>query len=86
MPEDRIVVLGLVSSKKPRLESVEELRARIAEASRVVPIDRLAVSPQCGFASTSEGNRLSPDDQRQKLEVVVATARTVWPDETSVTR
>ena len=78
VPDDRIVVLGLVSSKKPRLESVDELRARIAEAARVVPIERLAVSPQCGFASTAEGNRLSPDDQRHKLDLVAATARTVW--------
>jgi 5-methyltetrahydropteroyltriglutamate--homocysteine methyltransferase len=79
VPDDRIVVLGLVSSKKSRLETVEELRARIAEASRVVPLDRLAVSPQCGFASTLEGNRVSPEDQRRKLEVVAETARAVWP-------
>jgi len=68
-----------LSTKTPRLETVDELRPRIAEASRVVPLERLAISPQCGFASTSEGNRLSPDDQRQKLEVVAATARAVWP-------
>ena len=79
VPDDRLVVLGLVSTKKPRLESVDELRGRIADAARVVPLDRLAVSPQCGFASTSEGNRLSPDDQRHKLEVVAAAARAVWP-------
>jgi len=78
VPDDRVVVLGLVSTKKPRLETVEEIRARIAEAANIVPLERLALSPQCGFASTSEGNRLSPDDQRQKLEVVAATARTVW--------
>ena len=78
VPDDRVVVLGLVSSKKPRLESVDELRARIAEASKVVPLERLAVSPQCGFASTSEGNRLSLDDQRRKLEVVGETAHAVW--------
>jgi 5-methyltetrahydropteroyltriglutamate--homocysteine methyltransferase len=79
VPDDRVVVLGLVSSKKPRLEEVDELRSRIAEAARIVPLERLALSPQCGFASTSEGNRLSPGDQRQKLEVVATTARTVWP-------
>ena len=77
IPEDRVVVLGLVSSKKPRLENVEELQARIDEAARIVPLERLAVSPQCGFASTEEGNRLSPDDQRRKLEVVAETARSV---------
>jgi methionine synthase II (cobalamin-independent) len=79
VPDDRVVVLGLVSTKKPRVETTEELRARVAEAARVVPLDRLAVSPQCGFASTSEGNRISPDDQRRKLEVVSEVARTVWP-------
>ncbi len=78
MPDDRVVVLGLVSTKKPRLETIDELQGRIAEAARIVPLERLAISPQCGFASTAEGNRLSPDDQRQKLEVVAATARTVW--------
>lgn len=75
VPEDRIVVLGLVSSKKPELERAEDVRQRIAEASRVVPRDRLAVSPQCGFASTSEGNRVTPDDQRRKLELVARIAR-----------
>jgi len=79
VPNDRAVVLGLVSTKKAQLETVAELRARIAEAARVVPLERLAVSPQCGFASTSEGNRLSADDQRRKLEIVAATARAVWP-------
>jgi len=79
VPEDRVVVLGLVSSKKPRLETESELRARIVEAARVIPLERLALSPQCGFASTSEGNRLSADDQRRKLGVVASTARAVWP-------
>jgi 5-methyltetrahydropteroyltriglutamate--homocysteine methyltransferase len=78
VPDDRVVVLGLVSSKTPRLETVDALRARIDEAAQVVPLERLAVSPQCGFASTSEGNRVSPDDQRRKLELVSATARLVW--------
>jgi len=79
VPDDRVVVLGLVSTKKPRLESGAELQARIAEAARIVPLERLAISPQCGFASTAEGNRLSPTDQREKLEAVAATARAVWP-------
>ncbi len=78
VPDDRGVVLGLVSSKKPALERADELKRRIAEASHVVPLERLALSPQCGFASTSEGNRLSPDDQRRKLELVAGTARAVW--------
>jgi 5-methyltetrahydropteroyltriglutamate--homocysteine methyltransferase len=78
MPEDRFVVLGLVTTKKPRLESAEELRQRIEEASRYVPLDRLALSPQCGFASTMEGNRISSEDQRRKLELVASVAREVW--------
>ena len=79
LPEDRIVVLGLVSTKTSRLETASDLQARIAEAARVVPLDRLALSPQCGFASTSEGNRVTPDDQRKKLEIVARVARLVWP-------
>ena len=78
VPDDRVVVLGLVSSKHPQLEPIDELESRIKEASRIVPLDRLALSPQCGFASTHEGNRLSPDDQRMKLELVARTARQVW--------
>jgi 5-methyltetrahydropteroyltriglutamate--homocysteine methyltransferase len=78
VPEGRVVVLGLVSSKLPRMETAENLKARIKEASKFVPLDRLAVSPQCGFASTQEGNRISPDVQRQKLELVGRVARDVW--------
>jgi 5-methyltetrahydropteroyltriglutamate--homocysteine methyltransferase len=78
MPPDREVVLGLVTTKKPRLESVDELRRRIDEASRYVPFERLAVSPQCGFASTMEGNLISPERQREKLARVAETARLVW--------
>src|SRR5436190_17784931 len=75
VPDDRTVVLGLVSTKKGRLESARELEGRITEAARVVPLERLALSPQCGFASTSEGNRLSSDEQRRKLDLVGETAR-----------
>jgi 5-methyltetrahydropteroyltriglutamate--homocysteine methyltransferase len=75
---DTVVVLGLVSSKVPHLERKEELLRRIEEASRYVPLERLALSPQCGFASTERGNLLSPDDQRRKLELVAETARVVW--------
>jgi 5-methyltetrahydropteroyltriglutamate--homocysteine methyltransferase len=78
IPDDRVVVLGLVSSKTSRLEATSELQARIAEASAIVPLERLALSPQCGFASTYEGNRLSADDQQRKLELVAQTAREVW--------
>jgi 5-methyltetrahydropteroyltriglutamate--homocysteine methyltransferase len=78
VPDDREVVLGLVTTKKPRVESVDELRRRIDEAAKCLPLERLALSPQCGFASTMEGNRVSPDDQRDKLRRVAETARRVW--------
>jgi 5-methyltetrahydropteroyltriglutamate--homocysteine methyltransferase len=78
VPEDRVVVLGLVTTKKPRLEPEEELVGRIREASACVPLERLALSPQCGFASTEEGNLLTLEDQRAKLELVGRTAARVW--------
>jgi 5-methyltetrahydropteroyltriglutamate--homocysteine methyltransferase len=78
MPEDRVVVLGLVSTKKSELESKDELKRRIEEASSYVPLERLALSPQCGFASTLEGNLLSEADQEAKLRLVAETAREVW--------
>jgi len=78
MPPDREVVLGLVTTKKARVESVDELRRRIDEASKYVPLERLALSPQCGFASTMEGNLITPEHQREKLQRVAETARLVW--------
>ncbi len=78
VPEDRVVVLGLVSSKKPELESKEELKRRIAEAAQFISRDRLALSPQCGFASTLEGNLVTDADQEAKLRLVAETAREVW--------
>jgi 5-methyltetrahydropteroyltriglutamate--homocysteine methyltransferase len=78
VPGDRFVVLGLVTTKKPRLETAEELRERIKEATQYIPLERLALSPQCGFASTMEGNRITPEDQRRKLELVASVAREVW--------
>jgi 5-methyltetrahydropteroyltriglutamate--homocysteine methyltransferase len=72
------VVLGLVSSKVPQLESPDELRRRIDEAARYVPIADLALSPQCGFASTSGGNQLTVDEERRKLELVANTAAKIW--------
>ena len=78
VPDDRVVVLGLISSKVPQLESEGLLRARIEEASKIVPLERLALSPQCGFASTHEGNRLTPEDQRKKLQLVGRVSQGVW--------
>jgi 5-methyltetrahydropteroyltriglutamate--homocysteine methyltransferase len=73
-----MVVLGLISSKTPVLESQDDLRRRIDEAARYVPLENLAISPQCGFASTSAGNVLTRDEQKAKLELVVDTAAKVW--------
>jgi 5-methyltetrahydropteroyltriglutamate--homocysteine methyltransferase len=78
VPEDRTVVLGLITSKKPKLESKDELKGRIEEASKYVPMDRLALSTQCGFASTEEGNLLTAADQDAKLKLVAETAEEVW--------
>ena len=78
VPAGKTVVLGLVSSKQPHLEDASQLATRIEEASRYVPLDHLALSTQCGFASTAEGNLLSEDDQWAKLRLVMETARHVW--------
>ena len=78
VPEDRTVVLGLVTTKKPALEAQDQLIRRINEAAAYVPLGRLALSPQCGFASTEEGNLISPAEQDAKLRLVAATARAVW--------
>jgi 5-methyltetrahydropteroyltriglutamate--homocysteine methyltransferase len=80
VPRSKSVVLGLVSSKLPAPEPQEDLIRRIEEATRFVPLDNLALSPQCGFASTMEGNLLSEQDQWRKLQLVVDTARKVWKD------
>ena len=78
VPPGKTVVLGLITTKQPSLESFDEIRRRIDEAARFVPLENLALSPQCGFASVAAGNLLSIDDQWRKLELVVNTARRVW--------
>jgi 5-methyltetrahydropteroyltriglutamate--homocysteine methyltransferase len=78
MPKGKQVVLGLVTTKLGELESQDVLLKRIEEASKYVPVENLALSPQCGFASVAQGNLLSWDDQRRKLALVVDTARKVW--------
>ncbi len=78
VPEDKVVVLGLVTTKSRRRETVEELRRRLQEASRIVPWERLAISPQCGFAPSVAGSPLGPEDQEAKLRVVAETARAAW--------
>ncbi len=86
VPDDRTVVLGLVSSKKPALESKQALKERIAAAAAIIPLERLALSPQCGFASTIEGNLITPEDQEAKLRLVAETAREVWSEPASSVR
>lgn len=78
VPPGKQVVLGLVTTKRPELEDKDTLKRRIEEAARYVDGDRLCLSPQCGFSSTVEGNKLSPDDQWAKLRLVVETAQEVW--------
>ncbi|HEX4841297.1 MAG TPA: methionine synthase, partial [bacterium] len=78
VPRGKTVVLGLVSSKRPQLEAKKDLIRRIEQASRFVPLEDLALSPQCGFASTMEGNLLTEEDQWAKLRLVVETTREVW--------
>jgi len=78
VPKDKTVVLGLISSKWPRMEDSDQLARRIDKASRYVSLENLALSPQCGFASTSEGNLITEDQQWAKLKLVVDTARRVW--------
>jgi 5-methyltetrahydropteroyltriglutamate--homocysteine methyltransferase len=78
VPENRHVVLGLISTKRADLESRDELRRRIDEATRFVPIERLALSPQCGFASVAGGNTLNEEEQAAKLRLVVEVASATW--------
>jgi 5-methyltetrahydropteroyltriglutamate--homocysteine methyltransferase len=78
VPRGKTVVLGMVSSKLPEMESLDQLAKRVEEASKYVPLENLAISPQCGFASTMEGNLLSEEQQWKKLKLVVDTAKEVW--------
>ena len=78
VPEGKTVVLGLITTKEPALEDADQLKGRIEEASHIVPLDRLALSPQCGFASTLPGNLLTFEDQRAKLDLLVRVARDTW--------
>ena len=78
VPKGSMVVLGLVTTKKAALECKDDLKRRIDAAAKYVPLDQLCLSPQCGFASTAEGNLLTVDDQVAKLRLVVEVAREVW--------
>ena len=79
VPKDKGVVLGVISSKTPVLESLDALKRRVDEATRYIDLDRLAIGPQCGFASTVAGNPVTEDDERRKLALVVEAARQFWP-------
>ena len=78
VPEDKFIVLGLITTKKPELESLASLTAKVTEATRYVPLERLAVSPQCGFASSIIGNNISLENQRSKLALVTKAAGAIW--------
>jgi 5-methyltetrahydropteroyltriglutamate--homocysteine methyltransferase len=78
LPKGKVVVLGLVSTKVPQLEKIDDLKRRIDAAGQYAPLEQLAISPQCGFSSDVVGNLISEDDQKRKLELVVETARQVW--------
>ena len=80
LPKGKMVVLGLVTTKSGTLESKDGLKRRIDQAAKYAPLDQLCLSPQCGFASTAEGNLLTIDEQFAKLKLVVETARDVWGD------
>ncbi|MEE2979936.1 MAG: hypothetical protein VYA71_00135, partial [Pseudomonadota bacterium] len=78
VPHDKTVVLGLVTTKTGALEDPDELARRIDQAARYIPLERLAISPQCGFATSIGGNALTIDEQRAKLDVLCGVARRVW--------
>jgi 5-methyltetrahydropteroyltriglutamate--homocysteine methyltransferase len=78
LPKGKIIVLGLLSTKVPQLETVDNLKRRIDQASRYVPLEQIAISPQCGFSSDVVGNLISEEDQKRKLALVAETSRQVW--------
>lgn len=78
LPKGKIIVLGLVSTKVAQLETIDELKRRVDEAAKHVPLEQIAISPQCGFSSDVVGNLVSEDDQKRKLEIVVEAARQIW--------
>jgi 5-methyltetrahydropteroyltriglutamate--homocysteine methyltransferase len=78
VPEDKFVVLGLITTKTGKLERIDDLRRRIRTAGKYFPVAQLGISTQCGFASSFLGNPITPEEQKQKLELVVRTARELW--------
>ena len=78
VPDDKMVILGMVTTKTPRRETVHDLQKRVIEASNYVPLDRLGLSPQCGFSTSIVGNAITVEDEEYKLGVIVETAKAVW--------
>ena len=78
VPQDKYVVLGLVTTKRGTLENKDDLKRRIEAASKYIPLEQLCLSPQCGFSSTDEGNTLTYDEEVAKLRLIVETAAEVW--------
>jgi 5-methyltetrahydropteroyltriglutamate--homocysteine methyltransferase len=78
VPKGKTVVLGLVTSKSGRLESKDDIKRRIDQAAKFISLEQLCLSPQCGFASTEEGNTLAEDEQWAKLRMIVEVAKEVW--------
>jgi 5-methyltetrahydropteroyltriglutamate--homocysteine methyltransferase len=78
VPKGKIAVLGLITTKVGRVETVDDLRRRIDDAARFLPIEQLALSPQCGFASSIRGNLLTEDEQFRKVDIMLKTAQRVW--------
>ena len=78
VPDDKFIVLGLITTKRPELETLESIIRRVTDASRYVSLERLGVSPQCGFASSIIGNNILAADQRRKLKFVTEVANAIW--------
>jgi 5-methyltetrahydropteroyltriglutamate--homocysteine methyltransferase len=78
VPDDKTVVLGLITTKSSRLETIEALKRRVDEAAQFMPLERLAISPQCGFSTSIVGNRISIEDEKKKLRVLAEAAKTIW--------
>jgi 5-methyltetrahydropteroyltriglutamate--homocysteine methyltransferase len=80
IPDDKTAVLGLVTTKTPRRETVEELTTRIHEAAQYIDLERLALSPQCGFSTSIVGNAITIEDERYKLRTIIETAEAIWEE------
>ena len=78
VPDDKMVVLGVVTTKTPQLERVDDLKARVRDAAQHIDLERLAIGPQCGFATSILGNALTETDEKAKLDLIASTAAEIW--------